>query len=160
MVLKIILFSALLVASFIISYQDFRSRLISVWSIVLYSICCISAVLLFENTYSLVSNSISTLIYFSFITLVLFVFYFIKEGRFINIIDSKIGLGDILIFIAIGLTLEIINLILFFTISFCISAIVGFFLARQNKTTPLAGILVWCHFCFLLIFHQFHLKPY
>lgn len=154
MALKIIVFSILLLASCIISFQDFKSRLISVWAIILYTACCIGTVLLFGNVYSLISNSISTLLYFSFLFLVLFIFYFIKERKFTNIIDSKIGLGDLLIFIAIGLTLEMISLIVFFTISFCISAIVGLFLARQNKTVPLAGILVWCHLCFIIVFYS------
>lgn len=154
MLLNLIIFSFLLFGSIIISYQDFKSRLISLWAIVLYACCCVACVLNFQSAYSLISNSISTLLYFAFVFLVLFIYYFIKEKKFTNIIDSKIGLGDIFIFIAIGLTLDMINLILFFTASFFIAAIVGLFMAKQNKTVPLAGILVWCHFCFTVIFQS------
>jgi hypothetical protein len=149
MVQKIIVLSFFLLGSTIISFQDFKSRLISAWVILLYLACCICFVLLFQNFYALLFNSLGTLIYFGFVFSILFLYYFFKEKKLTNIIDSKIGLGDILIFIAIGLTLEMINLIIFFTISFCISAIAGLLLARSNKTVPLAGILVWCHFCFI-----------
>lgn len=152
--LKIIILSLLFLGSVIISYQDFKSRLISLWAIIFYAACCIAFILKFQNIYNLLSNSISTLLYFAFVFLILFLYYFIKEKKFINIIDSKIGLGDIFIFIAIGLTLDIINLIVFFTASFFIAAIVGLFMTKQNKTVPLAGILVWCHFCFTAFFQN------
>ncbi|HWY10379.1 MAG TPA: prepilin peptidase [Bacteroidia bacterium] len=148
MVLKVILFLFLFLCSIIVSYQDFKDRLISLWAILLYAICCIASVLLFQDTTTLISNSISTSLYFVLVFGALFLYYFIREGKFVNIIDSKIGLGDILIFIAIGLTLDLFYLIIFFTISFCIAAVVALFLAKQNKTVPLAGILVWCYFFF------------
>lgn len=156
MLIEITLLLILFFCAVVISYQDFKHRLISLWSILLYAACCISSVLLFQNLFILFENAVSSLIYFTFVFFVLFLFYFIKEKKFSNIIDSKIGLGDVLIFIAIGLTLDVVNLIVFFTISFCISAIVGLFLAKQNKTIPLAGILVWCHFCFSA-FYQYPL---
>ena len=148
MIVKIILFLFLFLCSIIVSYQDFKDRLISLWAILLYTVCCVVSVLLFQNTTSLIYNSISTLVYFAFVFCVLFLYYFVKERKFVNIIDSKIGLGDILIFIAIGLTFDIFYLIIFFTISFCIAAVVALFLAKKNETVPLAGILVWCYFVF------------
>lgn len=148
----LVIFFFLFVCSVIISFQDFKTRLLSVWSILLYALSCITLVLYFKSASALVANSISTGIYFSFIIFALYLYFFLKEGRFTNIIDTKIGLGDLFIFFAIGLTLDLLSLIVFFTISFTISAVIGIIMARKNKTIPLAGILVWCHFCFVMFY--------
>ena len=149
MILKIILFSVLLASGCTIPFQDFRTRLISLWTIIIYSTCCVAIVILFKGQMALISNIISTLVYFTFCFSVLFLFYFIKERKLVNIMDTKIGWGDALIFLPIGFTLETVQLIVFFTLSFCIVAVIGIFLSNKQKTIPLAGILVCFHILFL-----------
>jgi hypothetical protein len=149
MVLKLIIFVGLLISATIISFQDFKARLLSVWVVLFYSLCCVALVLYFQSSSALLSNLISALLYFGFILFVLFLFYFLKEGKFVNIIDTKIGTGDLIVFLAIGVTLDLLNLILFFTVSFMISAVIGLFLAKRDRTVPLAGILTCCHFIFM-----------
>lgn len=70
--------------------------------------------------------------------------------------DEKIGWADIWICLSIGISLNIVQLILFFTGAFIISALLGLLFLRKNKTVPLAGILVILYnffFCILSIFH-------
>jgi hypothetical protein len=160
MFIKFILLFLFIIFGGIIAVQDVRSRLISVWAVVLYGISCICFVIYFKNTEIFINNTIQTLIYFSLCLSIILLYYFLKEGRFLNIIDTKIGLGDILIFIAIGITLDLFNLVFFFAFSFFISALIGIRLAKKNKTTPLAGILVCLHLGFLLLTETLNLNAY
>jgi hypothetical protein len=141
MILKIIFLTLFLACALIISRQDFKERLISLWIILVFCGGCAASVWLLEGIYALLSYTLSSLTYFTFCFLVLILFYFLKERKIRNIIDTKIGLGDVLVMLAIGITLDIIPLILFFTSSFIISAVIGLFLAKKHKTVPLAGIL-------------------
>jgi len=78
-------------------------------------------------------------------------FYFIKHRRLVKIIDNKIGLGDILILPAIGLTMDIVNLVVFFSIGFFIAAMAGFYFKKKEQSIPLAGIVVSWHFIFAIM---------
>ncbi len=140
-----------LICSFVIFKQDFKERLISLWVIVLFFVVSITSVYFTQGMYVLLSNAILTLIYFSFCAVVLLLYYFVKEKKLINPLDGKIGLADIFMFLAIGITQDFITLILFFSVSFVISAICGLFLQKKHKTVPLAGILVVL-FCAFKVF--------
>lgn len=131
-------------------YQDITSRLISLWLILLYLISCILNVFFFQNAYALLSNGIGTLLYMLFTYSLLLLFYYIKEKRFSTLINTKIGLADVILFFAIGLTLNITNFILFATISFICSALISFFVLGKNKTIPLGGLMVIFHNLFLI----------
>lgn len=139
-----------LICAVIISYQDFKNRLISIWAIVIYWILSISAVLILKSGEVLLSNFISAGLYFLFSFLVLVLYYYIRQKRLIAIIDSKIGLGDVLLLPAIGMTFEPLNMILFFASGFILCAVAGIFFARKSQTIPLAGLMVCWHFIFLV----------
>jgi hypothetical protein len=78
-------------------------------------------------------------------------FYFIKQRRLGDIIDSKIGLGDVVLLPAIGITLDALSLIVFFALGFAWCALAGVFFAKKRKTIPLAGLMVCWHFVFFLM---------
>ena len=71
------------------------------------------------------------------------VYFSVKERTFVNIINTKIGIGDVLFFIACAFIFSLPNFILFFTFSLLASAlIVALFqksIGKQN--IPLAGIM-------------------
>jgi len=149
-VLTIIFYFFFLSLTAIIAFEDFKSREISLWAIILYFIILIGNFLREKNWQILIQNIGFTLVYFGFCFLVLYLYFFIKEKKLTSIIDTKLGLADIFIFLAIGFTLDIVSLILFFTVSFSISALIGLIILGKQKTVPLAGILVILYLFFYI----------
>lgn len=129
------------VCGFIIAGQDFKERLVSLWIILLFMAGCIASVLYLNGIYALMANIVSVCLYFGLCMGFLFLYYYLKEKTLHNIIDKKIGKADLLIFLAIGITMELPELVFFFTGSFILSVLIGFIFLKQNKTIPLAGIL-------------------
>lgn len=141
--------------SLLIAYYDFRYRLINVWLLVAFAVTILSATIFNSGLVILGQNTISTVCYFLLCFLGVYGVYFIKEKRAPKIIDEKIGWADIIVCLAIGMSLNIIDLILFFTSSFILAAIIGLAFQQRNKTVPLAGILVIFYFVFICILKFF-----
>lgn len=139
-----------------IVYQDFKSRLISLWLIVIFAVANISQYLLLHSAYQLLENSIFCLVYFLFSFLVIFLFYYIKHKKFEKIIDSKIGWGDIFIFLILGVCIEPVHLIFFFTAAFIISISVYFLFLRAKVSIPLAGLIIPIYIIYWFIFTFFY----
>jgi hypothetical protein len=106
---------------------------------------------------TLLQNLISASCYFLLCTLGVFTYYFLKEKQVPKIMDSKFGWADALVCFGIGISLNIVSLILFFTGAFVLSAIIGLLLQQKNKTVPLAGILVILYLIFICISAYFPL---
>lgn len=148
---NIAFYSILSLLSVIICYQDLRSRLVSAWLLILYIVVLVTGTVWFSGFQVLIQNIISASCYFLLCTLGVFTYYFLKEGQRPKIMDSKFGWADALVCIGIGISLDIIRLILFFTAAFIISAVIGLLLQQKNKTVPLAGILVILYLVFICI---------
>ena len=99
----------------------------------------------------LLENGVGALAYFGLCFCVLFVYYFVKERSIPRLVDQKIGTADLLIFLAIGLSLSLPLLIIFFTIAFCLAAVVTLVFIRNKQSVPLAGMLVVIYIIFLVI---------
>lgn len=134
-----------------IIYQDFKSRLISIWLIVAFTIINITQYLLAHSIYQLLENSIFCACYFLFSFLVLFLFYYLKNRRFERIIDSKIGWGDVLIFLSIGICIEPMHLIFFFTGAFVFSILFFFLFLRSKSSIPLAGLIIPSYIVYIFV---------
>ena len=140
--LKLLFLFLFSILAFIICRQDLKERLVSLWLLILYFLTCIASVYFLQGAYALLLNGISTLVYFGLIFGVLTLYYFLREKKFNSLIDSRIGLADVILFLAIGLTLETVPLVLFFSATFLISALLGlFWFGKKEQTVPLAGIL-------------------
>jgi hypothetical protein len=134
----LILFSLILIV-----FQDFKQRQIS-WFLIplsfagfaykasLYKDSSIADFLL--NTGFILLQLICITIYFS-----------IKNKKFLNIIDTHLGLGDILFFVVICTVFSPLNFIAFYMISMIstLLAIIAYnlFSSRQTKDIPLAGAM-------------------
>lgn len=136
-----------------IIYQDLKTRLISLWLILAFSAANITLYLLVNSIYQFLENTIFCFCYFLFSFLILVLVYFIKHKKFEKIIDSKIGWGDILIFITIGVCIEPIHLIFFFTTAFIFSIVFYFIFLRSKKSIPLAGLILPCYLVYLLMLY-------
>lgn len=135
-----------------IVYQDFKSRLIGLWLILIFAVANITQYLLLHSVYQLLENIIFCAAYFLFSFLVILLFYYVKNKKFENIIDSKIGWGDILIFLAIGFCIEPVHLIFFFTAAFIFSIGVYFTFLRAKRSIPLAGLLIPFYIIYVIFF--------
>jgi len=133
----------------VIAFQDFKERLISLWLLIVYSGICVLWIQKQSGWYGLLSNLLTTLLYFSFYILVIKLFYYLKEKKPTAIIDEKIGKADIILFFAIGLTMNIVELIVFSTMAFSLAAVLSLLIFRNTKTIPLGGILVLLHMVFM-----------
>ena len=135
----------------IIAYQDFKTRLISLWLVILFGALNVSQYIVQFTFYQFLENVIFSLCYFLFIYLVLHLFYFIKKKKFDSIINSELGLGDLLIFLSIGICIEPVHLIYFFTVAFIMSLLVHILFFKNKKSVPLAGFLVLFYLFFLVV---------
>jgi hypothetical protein len=134
----------------IIAYQDFKDRMISLWLILVFTGINIAQYLLFNPFYQFLENVIFCLCYFLLCFLVLALYFFLKNREFESIIDKKIGWGDILIFLAIGFTIQPLYMIWFFTGVFIISLLFHVFLLRRKTSVPLAGFAAIIYLLYLL----------
>lgn len=138
-----------------IVYQDFKFRLISLWLIIVFAVANIAQYLLMHSVYQLLENTIFCLAYFLFSFLVVLIFYYIKHKKFEKIIDSKIGWGDVFIFLALGVCIEPVNLIFFFTAAFIVSISVYFLFLRAKVSIPLAGLIIPIYIIYCFVFTLF-----
>lgn len=140
-----------------IAYQDFKTRWISVWLIVVFSIINITFYLVLNSVDQFMENIVFCICYFLLMFLCLTLFYYLKTKKITKIIDRKIGLADVLLFIAVGITIEPENLIYFFTIYFVLAIFIQMAFLRKYKKIPLAGILVLFYPIYLLFLKSYTL---
>lgn len=146
--------AGLVLSTGVIVYQDFKYRLISIFSIAGFGISCCALFLLAHSLQEWLENGIFCIAYFIFCYLILHLFYFLKTKRFQNIIDKKIGWGDILLFMIIGSCISPLELIYFFTASFVIALLFQILFQRKNKEIALAGIVAICYTVFAAVYQM------
>lgn len=125
----------------LVIFQDFKKRQIHVSLPIL--------LILFSSVINYISNNLSLMdilcnIGFIIINIVgLFLYFSIKNRRFINPIDEFIGLGDVLFFIAITPLFTRKPFIIFFVVSLILTLLSHSVVntIKKTKTIPLAGYL-------------------
>ena len=139
----------------LLSYQDFRYRAISWWLIPLLFVFL--AYNNIKNTsFELVLQNLFLNLSFVLIQIgLLFLYFSIKNKRFINIIDTYIGIGDLLFFLVLAVSFSFFNYIFFQVISLTLVAFFfGVFKLLKkvlNPEIPLAGGMSLLFFiCFIL----------
>lgn len=143
-----------------IAFQDFKERMVSLWLLALYFGNLAVFTYIEEGWLQVFENGIFSLAYFALCFSVLFCYYFFKERRLPQIIDSKIGKADLVIFLAIGLRLQPLQLILFFTLAFVLSLFITLLVIRDKKQVPLAGLLVIIYLIFDIFKSSIHLPTW
>lgn len=149
--MQVAFYSVLTLVSFIIFYQDLKERQVSLWLLLLYTGVIITYTIYEKGIDLTLQNTIYSLAYFALCFGGIFLYYFVKERQLPKIMDVKLGWGDVAVCLSIGISLDIINLVIFFTASFVISAIIGLVLQAKNMTVPLAGFLVILYLVFICI---------
>lgn len=155
-----IFFVLLILSSGVICIQDFKERFVSLWILLVFGLLAVSSVLYYKNVNTLLINLLGTIIYGSFIWLVLKLYMLLKFKRNRTILNSQLGMADVLIFLFIGLTLNTIGMILFFCFGFLFSLFGFIMYSTLNKniktsTIPLAGLLVLFYVITIIVFNFF-----
>jgi hypothetical protein len=141
----------LILSGIILVYQDFKSRLINTWLIILFTLSNVCLYLISYPIYQFIENTIFCISYFLFCYLILHLYFYLKTKTFQKILDTKLGSGDILIFLSIGICIEPIHLIFFFTGAFIISIISFAIFFRSKPSIPLVGLTIPCYWVYFLI---------
>ncbi len=139
------LLAILIAILLILVYQDFKSRAISWFLIpILLMVIIINALMTInieELTIFSGINLILVLVNFLGVTLIIS----LKEKKIKNIINSYLGLGDVLFFLVLTTLFSPINFIVFFIGSiFLVTLIYGgvmLFSKQKNTLIPLAGAM-------------------
>lgn len=139
--MELFFFLVFLISLGLVVFQDFKQRAISWWilPVMLISYLAYSNQPMDELFNSLFLNLLFLTVNF----LVLTIYFSLKASSLVNIIDSKIGLGDVLFFIVSAFIFSLPNFILFFTFSLLISVITAlvFKTKMRERNIPLAGIM-------------------
>lgn len=125
----------------VIAVQDIRKRTIHLILLVLVFLFSL-IINHFEKELEL--RFIVTNMVFIFLNISgLFLYYIIKTKRLLNPLKDKIGLGDVIFFIAITPLFNLNVFALFFIVSLAASLLLHIFISKKKKhqTVPLAGYL-------------------
>lgn len=129
----------------IISWQDFRSRQIAWWllpilAITLFLSSCTT------NTIGEIGTRFSiNIVFLCAQFLLVWIWFSVKEKKPSRLIDTQIGLGDVLFMICIALAFSPANFIVFYTIGMIVTLLVAIavrsFNSALRREIPLAGAL-------------------
>jgi hypothetical protein len=139
--MSIIGFILYLAVLLFICYQDFKQREISWWTLPL-ALC-----FYFMNEPLEISETISSSLFnigFVLFNLIMISIYFsVKNSKLVNVINTYLGIGDLLFFLVCCFIFNVPNFLLFFISSLFISVIISllFISKKEQSTIPLAGIM-------------------
>lgn len=131
----------ILLSLVVIVFQDFKQRQISWFLIPLAFAGFICKAVIYENNmmHDFLFNAAFVVLQLVCLTL----YFSLKNRKFLNILDTYLGLGDILFLIVVCAVFSPVNFILFYLCSM-IMTLVGvllynFFSGKPTKDIPLAG---------------------
>lgn len=143
MQLSIDIFLVVLLA--IVVYQDLKKREISWFLIPLLFGCFWAKGFLLIPSSELFRNSLLNISFIVLQLLVLTAYISIKNKKIINVINSYLGLGDVLFFVVVSVAFSWVNFILFYVMSllFTLSGFIVYnmLVKKVNKEIPLAGAM-------------------
>ena len=143
-VLNIFILASLLM----IGIEDLKHRAVHwYWFALLFSGITVKA-LMQEQSLVVMSNGLTNLGFIFLQLVMLTIFFTLKEKQLVKIINTRLGLGDIIFFAAICSMFSPYNFILFFILSLLVSMLI-FILSsliqlQKDKAIPLAGLMSFC----------------
>jgi len=145
----------LLISLVYIAIQDFKYRAIS-WYWLPFVFIALSYNALSNQPYlDILKFSLVNFVFILLQFILLSVYISVKNRRIMNIIDTYIGLGDLLFFVVLVVAFSPFNFMLFFTFSLLITLVGAFafklILKNKSNQIPLAGMQS-VTYIFVLIF--------
>lgn len=145
----------LLVLLAIVVYQDLKQREIS-WLLIPFLLgCFLARGFLLIPSNEIISNTLLNISFIVLQLLVLTAYVSIKNKKISNVINSFLGLGDVLFFVVICLAFSSVNFILFYVMSLLFT-LVGFIaynmlVKKATKEIPLAGAMAMVMITLILL---------
>jgi hypothetical protein len=143
----ILLFKSILTISclLLIAVQDFRDRAVSWWLFPLLFIFGFFYSFQDQGLQTVLYNIMLNALYIFFTGGVVMLYFKMKEGHSVPIIGSKIGLGDIIFFVAVTPFFDFFSFAAFIILSSLLSLVLHFLIRKNhlygnNQHIPLAGI--------------------
>jgi hypothetical protein len=152
------------VSSLIIFYTDLKSRYINaLWVLVLGAAIGLFTLANYRGDF--LRNSLINLGFLLLLLFLLKMYFSIRNKRFVKIINRYIGVGDLMLFVALSIGYNLNNFIVILILGCLLSlfyySLLTFLLRKKIIRIPLAGILAMTHFailisCDLLSFDPIH----
>lgn len=152
----ILLLKAILLAMLIvIAFYDFKYREFPWWAIPGIVLPLIVLGLLKSEPGMYITQVVLNLLFVFVQLLILFGWFFLKERKFVNLLDHYLGLGDILFFLSICFAFSFFDFVIYHSISLMLAFIAGFLylfiVSPEDKRIPVAGILAIIFFIVQLL---------
>lgn len=122
-----------------IAYQDFKARLISLWLLICFAIFNIMPLVSEKSYFKIIENTVFCILYFGVCYVSIRLYYLLRYGTRENILNDKIGLGDILFFFGAGMALENFLQIYFYLLAFSLGIVFYLIIGKKSEPIPLAG---------------------
>lgn len=140
----------LLLVSILLAYQDYKKRTINLGITLGFGALSIFTYLTHHTFYEFMFNVLFCIVYCLLSYFIVKIYYYFKSGKHEKIINSKFGLGDVLIILIIGFCMQPPMAVYFFTVSFVLSLVIYFIFPPTVKSVPLAGNLSVMYSLYLL----------
>lgn len=146
-----------MICLFLMAFQDFKQREIS-WFLIPIAFVGFFYAAMYNNAFEVVLKDVVFNLIFIIVQIILLTIYMsVKNKKLVNIVNTYIGIGDILFFAVIAAAFSPFNFIIFYLAS-TILTLLGFVLIsmvkKSAKEIPLAGsmasvmlILMILNFC-------------
>jgi hypothetical protein len=133
----------LIIVLLFVAFQDFRFRAISIWTLPLIVIPVVFINVGAMSAKSLLINTMINVLFFFFQITLVTLYFSIKHKKFTNIINTYMGLGDILFIASVAFMFSPVLFITFLIIGLSIVGmlygIAKLLLNYSKETIPLAG---------------------
>lgn len=127
----------------LIVFQDFKQRQVSWFLIPLAFLGFAYKAFMYRE--SMLSGFLFNTAFIVLQLICLTLYFSIKNKKFLNIIDTYLGLGDVLFFIVVCVVFSPVNFIAFYLCSMVITLFAmlayNFFSSRKTNSIPLAGAM-------------------
>ncbi len=144
----------LIVCLLIITIQDFKHRAISWYILPVMFLAFLFKSFSFINCHQVLKFGIINLSFIIIQFVLLTIYMSIKNKKMTNIINSYIGVGDLLFFLVLSLAFSPVNFIVFYIISLLFTllfyALYNAILRNTSSQIPLAGMQSICLIIVLL----------
>ena len=127
------------------SVQDFRTRTITAWLLPTIGICLLVGEMSAISTSRLLENALVNYALLAMQFFLLWLWISLRNRRWINVLNTQIGLGDIFLLICIAPAFSPFNFFLFYTLGALAAIVIHLTMTMIDEKTqdriPLAGIL-------------------
>lgn len=125
-----------------ILYQDIRFRTIQVWLMVVFNALVWGRYFALFPLEVFFTNLLFCTLYALLCYVVLSLYFYLRTGKRVRILDHKFGFGDVWLLFCIGPVLTPDVFIYFFTLVFIVALLFHFVFAKRGTSIPLAAYMV------------------